>query len=321
MPRTTRSKLTGPLAAGSSHNLDKLTAATSSKPDLALTKRKREALGEVTNKNKAPLRSDGKGLAVEKSSIAIKKGGPTTLTSVTGARVPLGERRITGSNTNKAAAGTFRKAKSASVEKEEENKNIPDVDAMPVEPAVRASRRISTRTSTTTTNQHATTGIVRASTSTTLASRRTVVTAHSSVANVAGHARGRSIPGRRPLTSTQSRQAEIEDDVEKPAQKKRRTSSVGPEEGHQEAKDVPVSRKSRVLEQEEQVDEELIEEPEHEGLGSLEGEQGWEDLDKEDAGDPLMASEYVNEIFQYLIKLEVRLPLSTVRRLIADVLR
>lgn len=32
--------------------------------------------------------------------------------------------------------------------------------------------------------------------------------------------------------------------------------------------------------------------------------EGWEDLDAEDAEDPLMVSEYVNEIFEYLKKLE-----------------
>lgn len=33
---------------------------------------------------------------------------------------------------------------------------------------------------------------------------------------------------------------------------------------------------------------------------------GWEDLDEEDALDPLMVSEYVNDIFAYMKKLEVR---------------
>ncbi|KAJ3197502.1 G2/mitotic-specific cyclin [Irineochytrium annulatum] len=36
-----------------------------------------------------------------------------------------------------------------------------------------------------------------------------------------------------------------------------------------------------------------------------EPEQDWDDLDAEDAGDPLMVSEYVNEIFSYLKELEV----------------
>ena len=32
----------------------------------------------------------------------------------------------------------------------------------------------------------------------------------------------------------------------------------------------------------------------------------WDDLDAEDAEDPLMVSEYVNEIFAYMRQLEVR---------------
>lgn len=34
-------------------------------------------------------------------------------------------------------------------------------------------------------------------------------------------------------------------------------------------------------------------------------DEGWEDLDKEDADDPLMVSEYVNEIFDYMKTIEV----------------
>lgn len=35
-------------------------------------------------------------------------------------------------------------------------------------------------------------------------------------------------------------------------------------------------------------------------------DEGWEDLDTEDADDPLMVAEYVNEIFDYMKELEVR---------------
>lgn len=35
-------------------------------------------------------------------------------------------------------------------------------------------------------------------------------------------------------------------------------------------------------------------------------DEGWEDLDAEDHDDPLMVTEYVEEIFQYMKKLEVR---------------
>lgn len=35
-------------------------------------------------------------------------------------------------------------------------------------------------------------------------------------------------------------------------------------------------------------------------------DEGWEDLDAEDHDDPLMVTEYVEEIFNYMRKLEVR---------------
>ncbi|KAG9038829.1 G2/mitotic-specific cyclin [Tulasnella sp. JGI-2019a] len=42
-----------------------------------------------------------------------------------------------------------------------------------------------------------------------------------------------------------------------------------------------------------------------EDVGPAEGEVRWDDLDKEDAGDLLMISEYVGEIYEYLLKLEL----------------
>jgi hypothetical protein len=39
-------------------------------------------------------------------------------------------------------------------------------------------------------------------------------------------------------------------------------------------------------------------------------DEGWEDLDAEDADDPLMVAEYVNEIFDYMKELEVSLAIS-----------
>ena len=36
-------------------------------------------------------------------------------------------------------------------------------------------------------------------------------------------------------------------------------------------------------------------------------DEGWEDLDAGDEDDPLMVSEYVNEVYDYLLELEVRL--------------
>lgn len=75
---------------------------------------------------------------------------------------------------------------------------------------------------------------------------------------------------------------------EEPLHKKRRTSSdTGDEEQHL----APV---------EEEQDGEVVDAAENE-----EETEDWDDLDKEDADDPLMVSEYVLEIFDYMKELEV----------------
>lgn len=45
------------------------------------------------------------------------------------------------------------------------------------------------------------------------------------------------------------------------------------------------------------------------GKGLKEGEEGWEDLDAGDEDDPLMVTEYVTEVYDYMRQLEVRWPL------------
>lgn len=183
------------------------------------------------------------------------------------------------------------------------------MDAMTVEPApIRASRRISTRTSTST--QTAAAG-TKTSTATTLASRRTASTTSFSAATASTSNRlaTRQIPARRPLSIAQSRRAEpVEDEDEKPAHKKRRTSSVAAEEDLLERQDIDEALIDVVKTEELEVTQRVYDDGCNvlEGLGSAEGETGWDDLDKEDAGDPLMVSEYVTEIFEYLLKLEVR---------------
>ncbi|KAF8327746.1 A/B/D/E cyclin [Cantharellus anzutake] len=69
--------------------------------------------------------------------------------------------------------------------------------------------------------------------------------------------------------------------------KKRRTSSVGPDDADQ-----PRQGRSSLEESALAKETAAIEEVK------------WEDLDKEDEGDPLMVSEYVVDIFQYLLQLE-----------------
>jgi G2/mitotic-specific cyclin 2 len=77
---------------------------------------------------------------------------------------------------------------------------------------------------------------------------------------------------------------EDEDDEAHRAYKKRRTSSDAPED------DLAV---------EQEIEPEVQE-------ADPNGDQ-WDDLDADDADDPLMVSEYVNEIFNYLKEVEVRI--------------
>jgi len=73
--------------------------------------------------------------------------------------------------------------------------------------------------------------------------------------------------------------------------KKRRTSSVGPDE-----KGPPLQERRVVL-------EEHLEEVQAQAVVE---EIKWDDLDREDEADPLMVSEYVVEIFDYLRQLEMQ---------------
>lgn len=96
-------------------------------------------------------------------------------------------------------------------------------------------------------------------------------------------------------TSRSARRVKQEDvrehDVQ-PVPKKRRTSSVGPEE-----KPPALQEHSGRTVLKEHLDEAHA--------NALVEEVKWEDLDKEDEADPLMVSEYVVEIFDYLRKLEI----------------
>ncbi|KAG8937058.1 G2/mitotic-specific cyclin [Tulasnella sp. 419] len=309
--RTTRIAGKSTKAAGTNDVLEKPTVTATRADQIAAAKRKREALGEVTNKNKLrqqPGGSSKQGLEKESVVLAVKKSVSTTLTSTTtGIRAPLADRRVVPQVVIPA-----RKTRSSATDKEITQKDAAADDAMAVDeerPQIRASRRISTRTSTTTTHVPPATRRslavgATAATSSAVAGRRVPSTA-GAASQASATARSRA-QTRRPLATTQVRARVHEDQVEdvvKPAHKKRRTSSVPPEEKPIEV----VSETNDDIElapQVPQADEIKIDTEEGEGLGSLEGEAKWDDLDKEDEDDPSMVSEYVQEIFKYLLKLE-----------------
>jgi G2/mitotic-specific cyclin 1/2 len=107
------------------------------------------------------------------------------------------------------------------------------------------------------------------------------------------------VAGRNRVASQSSR-IKIEEDYEEPVQKKRRTSSPLPEEDPRAVEEARAQAEEKAhndrLAAEMQA---FANEVEHDPENSP-----WEDLDSEDNDDPLMVSEYVQEIFTYMKKLE-----------------
>ncbi len=86
------------------------------------------------------------------------------------------------------------------------------------------------------------------------------------------------------------RQGKVEPEIAERVAKKRRTSSVGPDDlgDNVRQRGILLGQDDAAIAKETAIAEEVR----------------WDDLDKEDEGDPLMVSEYVVEIFNYLLSLE-----------------
>ncbi|PPR02261.1 hypothetical protein CVT24_011610 [Panaeolus cyanescens] len=126
-----------------------------------------------------------------------------------------------------------------------------------------------------------------------LTTRRSNLVKETGVVNAHTRTSSRSIP---------TRHARDEDlDDEQPAQKKRRTSSVPPEEDPRALEEARLQQEADVhqarLETEMQA---FAEEEEADPETSP-----WDDLDFDDNDDPVMVSEYVQEIFRYLKQVEL----------------
>ena len=252
-------------------------------------KRKREPLGEATNKNKT---IDGKTL--KGNELQSKKsvlGG-----TMTGARAPLADRAP--SNYPLPAdedRGTLKKGGG--------NDDMA-LDA-PEGRSMRVSRRISTRTNPASTS--VSTAPRGGLASTAVSARRVGLSAPkaSSKPTASTLARTRPLVGRKPLGNVSNRTVRVAvDGEEPPAQKKRRTSSVDPEPLEAPTFDLePTLIKADVAAHALDLGPGLPVLVNTKEVAA--GENEWDDLDKEDADDPLMVSEYVNEIFPYLLELEV----------------
>ncbi|CAE7097693.1 unnamed protein product [Rhizoctonia solani] len=232
-----------------SANKDKTeTNATARSIDAA--KRKRDALGELTNKNKvkaAPKDKDGKPLGLKGKDASHKRSES----------VPS----AAGKNEGMDVDGT--KASSEEVDRPRFSRRISartvSTSAVPnPAPTANAGRRVVSATGT---------RLQRTQ------SARTAATSTNSEA---------TLPAPPPSTSGSHRPSP-EEEAEGPAHKRRRTSSLDAEEASRAV--AHINEKSQAAE-------------------STEVDEHWVDLDKDDDGDPLMVSEYVIDIFNYMLEIE-----------------
>lgn len=264
----------------------KTSASGDSKADLAAGKRKREALGEVagpaTNNKVKPTSTALKGKGKDKEPAKEKFDGivlnskATTATATT--RQPL--RTVAGPTTRRATRSSTVASQHGLEEVKEEVAviDVADENAMVIDHpgvAIPALRRISVRKST--------------------ASIQSKPSAIARLSEV-----------QRRVSSTQA-VAQVEDDAEtNRVFKKRRTSSEAPE-------DPQASEEERLHEESEAaaaaIAAELEAYADAEPEADPEGSE-WDDLDAEDADDPLMVSEYVVEIFKYMKEVEVCIQVS-----------
>ncbi|TFK49439.1 hypothetical protein OE88DRAFT_1663020 [Heliocybe sulcata] len=257
-------------------------------------KRKRAALGEVTkppnrgNENKvgagkppskqATTKGKGENADVKKPPSKVgttTKAGPTkvaaTKTTASSTRVPLGT--VGGTTTGN------RRTRSAAVQPLEdvnEEEEPMAVDAAPAHPHRAASRTIAKAE---------------------VATKVTVSTTHAVEKRVEKKTSTRSIAS----TRSAATEEEQEDEAQR-AFKKRRTSP-DPGDGDRDTYEVE-TREARDAELAQAFAEQL-----ERASMSMEKEADpdgdeWEDLDADDADDPLMVSEYVVDIFEYLKEVE-----------------
>jgi hypothetical protein len=250
-------------------------------------KRKREALAEingiVTN-NKAKNVDAGAGtLGAKVSKIKAKvvsdgkpddsalKGKKTAAIPSNEPRVPL--RTVAGTAVRQTIRSTVVSVESKPVQKskDEHRVQVHQDNVVPADLPAPVPRLISTRK------------IVPAQTTTHAVTRHTGIYRHSS--------------------KLVARQQQIERELEEDhVCKKRRTSSEPPEDEVKTAEEEPLQQEPPTTTDfgiEAYADEEEVE-------ADPEGDQ-WEDLDAEDADDPLMVSEYVIDIVKYMKELEVSL--------------
>lgn len=119
---------------------------------------------------------------------------------------------------------------------------------------------------------------------------------------------------RRPRSSLLKREQEPEEEIDEDdrAHKRRRTSSESPEDPEEE--DPAALEEERLQAEEELITARIAAELEAYANDEPEADpenSPWDDLDADDADDPVMVSEYVVDIFNYLKQVEVGFVEST----------
>ncbi|KAJ7096702.1 g2/mitotic-specific cyclin cdc13 [Mycena belliarum] len=243
-------------------------SASDAKAEAPVGKRKREALGEVTAlANNRTKAQPAKGKEKEGAVKKEKLDAATgKTTTVRTTRQPL--RTVAGTRHNRVVEDIDEPEEHPVVEVHDDNAMLIDLPPQPALPAAPVRKSLVSRENT------------------------SVATRHSDAAS------------RRPATRASiliPQRQEQEDEDDEPAHKRRRTSSDSPEEEE-------VSREARMREEEELITARIAAELEVYADGEPEADpetSPWDDLDADDADDPVMVSEYVIDIFNYLKQVEL----------------
>ncbi|KAJ6631143.1 cyclin-like protein [Mycena sp. CBHHK59/15] len=256
-----------------------LNSGTEGKADLPAGKRKREALGEVTalanNKTKAqPSKGKEKEGVVKKDKLDAATGKVTTVRTT---RQPLRTVAVTRQNAPivDESEAVLEVTEHRVLEVLDENAMAIDLPPQPALPSIPIRKSLVSRENT------------------------SVATRHSDAASRRPSTRS-SIP-----VPQRQQELEDEDDEANRVHKRRRTSSEAPEE---QEEDLEALEQARLSAEEDLITARIAAELEAYANDEPEADpetSPWDDLDADDVDDPVMVSEYVVDIFNYLKQVEL----------------
>ncbi|KAF7323910.1 Cyclin N-terminal domain-containing protein [Mycena kentingensis (nom. inval.)] len=251
----------------------KVGASSTAQQDAPVGKRKREALGENATLNRGKAQSKGKEKEVPAKNDKVEGATVKGLTVRT-TRQPL--RTVAGTRYNTvvddAEAMTEVKDEVAVVDDNAMAIDLPPQPSIPIGPLRRSL----------------------------VPGENTVATVPAEAAAIRRHATRSSLARKQ-----QQVEDEAEEEEDEPAHKRRKTSSDPPEEPELDEEEREAARQQA---EEEAIAARIAAEIEAYANGEPEADpetSPWDDLDAEDADDPVMVSEYVTDIFKYLKEVEL----------------